>query len=327
MKINSPTRTAASVLALTTMTLATTAVGSSGAEAADSLRVATLVGISSLPIQVGIEQGFFEEHGIDVELTGGNDVAAWQTAVGRQFDLVLTNPFTYTMAAAEGLDNVLVNSMVSATADYPLNTLAAEEPIEDLADLRGATIGVASLTGLSAQTLQYVLAEAGVESSEYDLVAMPFNVHGDNLRAGNVDAVATAQPYLVVLQNDGFWVDPDDLSVQAVSSITDGELDTFTNVSFVAASDWAAEHGSELDAWLAALGDAIEFISEQPDEALAILQEWVGYPDELAAAVVLPAYSLPVEGAQLESAWNILVANGSVEGEYPADNVHVRDGD
>lgn len=311
---------ALSVLSSTLLGLAGCGLENDGSDAG-TVRVATIPGISSLPVQVALEEGFFEDHGLEVQLTGGLDVAAWQSAVGKQFEIVLSNASSYTQSVSKGLENELINNMVDATTDFSLNSLAAREPIGELDELRGATIGVPTLTGLPTQMLTYQLRQAGLESSDYELVAMPYSAQADNLRAGNVDAVLTAKPYEVGLAEAGFWVSPDDICVEVLADVTRGEVDTCSSVMFVADSAWAEEHSADVDAWLAGLTDAIEFIEAHPDEAASILQDWVGYSDELADVVELPNYALPVPESQLEPVWEVLVANHAVSGAYPSDAI------
>lgn len=284
-------------------------------------RVATLTGISSLPVQVAITEGFFEDHGLNVELNSGTDVAAWQTAVGSQFDFVLTNAGSYTSSVSKGVDNTLVNGMVVANDDFTQNMFATKEPIESLEELRGATIGSIQLAGMVTGSAEYLLRDAGLNPDDYQIVTMPYNTHADNLEAGNVDAVLTVKPHEAALRQAGYNVEDTDLCVDAVRIASNNEVDNCSSVLFTANTEWAEQNPEVVERWLAGLDDAIQFIEANPEESKDILQEWTGFPDALIDEVELPPYDLEIPAEQLEPVWEILTDVGTAEGEFPADRI------
>ena len=82
--------------------------------------------------------------------------------------------------------------------------LTNDASIETLAQLKGKTIAVPSLTGIITDALVYLLKRNGVERGEVKLVQTPFPTMGDQLQAGHVDAAIATIPFIPQSQRAAF---------------------------------------------------------------------------------------------------------------------------
>lgn len=297
--------------------------GASGDGGAKDLRVTMVPGVSSLPVKVAMEKGFFSERGLNINLTEGLEVSAWQSAAGQQFDIVFTHSGVYTPSQARGLDNTLLNNTTNASDEYVSITLATKQKLNNLSELRGAKIGAPTLTGLTAESLKYLLAKEGVKPNEYEIVQMPYNSHPDNLKAGNIDAALTANPYYGVLERDGYVLWGKDLAVEAHKVVSGGKVTTASSSNYAAKTEWVNNNKETVNAWLDGVQAGADFIRDNQDESRQILKTWLKLTDELAADAIIPEYTLELDKAQFEASWNVLAANGVLQGAFPADKVKI----
>lgn len=311
------------------LSLAACGSGSSSAEPTKNadgltvLRVTMVPGVSSLPIKVAMDEGYFKENGLQIELTEGLDVSAWQSAAGKQFDIVFTNSAVYAPSIAKGLDNTIINNTTNASDDYVSVTLATKDKINTLSDLKGKKVGAPTLTGLTAESFKYLMAKEGVKANEYEIVQMPYGNQPDNLKAGNIDAALTANPYYGTLERAGMKLWGKDLAVEAHKAATNGQVDTASSSMYAANTAWVAANKETINAWLDSLDKATDLINSDEGEARKVLKEWLKLPDQLAKDAIIPEYTTKVDMGQQEATWTVLKSNGTIQGDFPADRVKV----
>lgn len=138
---------------------------------------------------VARDGGFFERHGLEVELIAPADPndPPKLVAAGKA-DLAVSYQPQLHMQVAAGLPLVRVGTLVAT----PLNSLVVldDGPIETLADLKGRKIGF-SIGGFEETLLRTMLGRAGVALDEVELVNVNFSL-SPALIAGQVDAVIGA---------------------------------------------------------------------------------------------------------------------------------------
>ncbi|WP_422365468.1 ABC transporter substrate-binding protein [Pelagibius sp.] len=138
---------------------------------------------------VARDAGFFERHGLEVELIAPADPndPPKLVAAGKA-DLAVSYQPQLHMQVAAGLPLVRVGTLVAT----PLNSLVVldDGPIETLADLKGRKIGF-SIGGFEETLLRTMLGRAGVALEEVELVNVNFSL-SPALIAGQVDAVIGA---------------------------------------------------------------------------------------------------------------------------------------
>ncbi|KRE39390.1 hypothetical protein ASG73_03445 [Janibacter sp. Soil728] len=296
---------------------------SKNADGTQPLRVTMVPGVSSLPIKVAMEKGYFKDEGLEIDLTEGLEVSAWQSAAGKQFDIVFTNSAVYAPSLAKGLDNTLINNTTNASDDYVSITLATKDKIKSLKDLKGKRIGAPTLTGLTAESLKYLMAEAGVKPTEYEIVQMPYSSHPDNLKSGNIDAALTANPYYGSLERAGMNLWGKDLAVEAHKEVSAGKVTTASSSMYAANTKWVQDNPDLVNAWLDGLQKGVDDVNKDEAGARAVLQKWLKMPDQLAKDAIIPEYTLENTPAQHEATWNVLKANGTIKGDYPEDKIKV----
>ena len=163
---------------------------------------------NTLPLDIGIKQGFFEKQGLDVKkvvLQSGNDImlalannqgqigfAGWVPAmIGRTSGIAITAVATSEVEGTNATDN-WQNVMVKGSSS-----------IQTPADLAGKTIAVNALKGVGEVMIRAALEKSNVDPNSIKLLALPFPAMRAALANGQVDAAWMPEPFLSQVLSDG----------------------------------------------------------------------------------------------------------------------------
>jgi NitT/TauT family transport system substrate-binding protein len=181
-------------------------------EAQDKVKVGVLKLSSSAVLFVGVEKGFFREHGTDPEFVYFQAAAPIATALAAgQIEV-----------GATGLTAALYNIVLGGqklwiVADkgrewpgYPLTALIVQKDLwegglRSIPDLKGRRIGVTQLGSTFHYHLGNVLEKHGLTLADVKIV--PLQAMGaamEALRGKQVDAIALAQPFPARAEAEGF---------------------------------------------------------------------------------------------------------------------------
>ncbi|MCB4768989.1 ABC transporter substrate-binding protein [Ancylobacter sp. Lp-2] len=231
------------------------------AAAADKLTVLLdwYVNPDHAPLIIAKEKGFFEAHGLDVELVAPADPSAPPrlVAAGQAEVAVSYQPNLY-LSVKEGLPLVRFGTLVST----PLTALVAlkDGPVKSLADLKGKTVGF-SVAGFEDALLGTMLADAGLKPSDVTMVNVNFAL-SPALVSGKVDAVIGAYRNFELTQiklegKEGVAFFPEEHGVPV-----------FDELIYVTRKDLVAD--PRLKRFLAAVEDATIYVLNHPDEAWGV---------------------------------------------------------
>ena len=179
------------LLAAAALCLAATLVAPKPSDAADKLTVMLdwFINPDHAPLFVALENGYFADAGLEVELippADPNDPPKL-VAAGKA-DLAVSYQPQLHLQVAEGLPLVRIATLVAT----PLNTLLvlADGPVQSIADLNGRTVGY-SVGGFEDALLGAMLERHGLSVDDVTLVNVNFSL-SPSLISGQVDAVIGA---------------------------------------------------------------------------------------------------------------------------------------
>ena len=167
------------------LTLILLAMAARPARAADRISLA-VPGVppvfSGLVAFVAKEEGFFNKHGVDVEVRPfDSGAAAAQAVVSGNIDLSLSpTPVIVRMVSNAGVDLVGIYGMA-----HPDWLLASTDPVLKCASLKDQAVGVDSVGGARAVALAAFLRPCGLKVDEVKLVSLSSNV-GAAMIAGQI---------------------------------------------------------------------------------------------------------------------------------------------
>jgi NitT/TauT family transport system substrate-binding protein len=228
---------------------------------------------------IGIEQGFFEEEGIEVQtefLQGG--AAAIPTLVSGDIDLAFGAYPSFFSAIQEGLP-----LLIAVEANRPAPGFAGiyalpDSGIESPEDLAGKTVAVNTLNNVVQLAVGAQLGNGGLTLDDVELVEIPFPDQVAALEQGNVDAISVVEPFSSMAENN--------LEAVLVADMFAAPFDSFPLAGFYTSEDFATANPNTLAAFNRAFAEAVDYVNE----------------NEAAVPEALPTY---IETATVESAMEL----------------------
>ncbi|MFP5392376.1 MAG: ABC transporter substrate-binding protein [Gammaproteobacteria bacterium] len=221
--------------------------------------------LSAGAVPVGLGQGAFERHGISLATQSFKiGKQALEAVLGGHADLAIVGDTPFVLATLRGEKLAVVASVFSSRRAMGLVTRKGRG-IRSGADLAGKTIGV--VPGTNSQFFTDALLTAHrVDRAQVDILEFRPEALPDALRTGRVDAVTLWHPELARVQQelgaDAHTIYGDDIFVY--------------RFLLVGTRAWIDAHPDTVRDVVAALGESIDFIHDQPGPASAMIGRWLG---------------------------------------------------
>ena len=240
---------------------------SSAPRATTELRLLTLPIANALPLDLGVQKGFFSQQGITFKKTtlqSGNDVVL---AMGNNNgDIAYAGFVPMMIGSTSGIPlQLLASSEVEGTSvsDNWQNILVkGSSSIHTPQDLRGKTVAVNALKGVGEIMIRAAFEKLGMSSSAARLTAIPFPQMRSALNNGQVDAVWTPEPFLSQILSDG------GRSVMAPGPVL-GRY--FPIGGYAAKPSWVSGNKGLAQRFRTAMNRSLVYAQSHPDEIRALL--------------------------------------------------------
>jgi NitT/TauT family transport system substrate-binding protein len=189
------------VASFSSLVAALAIAGRAAAADAVKVRVGVTNSLSDAPFFIGLEKGYFREHGVDVEFipfdTAGRMIAP--LGVG-QLDVAggAISPAFFN-ALERGVDLKIVANKASMPRGYGYNGILLKKSLWDsgkvksMRDLKGMRVAAVSN---ASNVLEYALEKDGLTMKDVQVVVLGFPEHITALENGSVDAACTVEPFM-----------------------------------------------------------------------------------------------------------------------------------
>jgi NitT/TauT family transport system substrate-binding protein len=236
---------------------------STGSEEVPRVRVALSSWVGFAPLYVAQERGFYEQHGLDVELVPIEDPADRFNALkGKKVEAVATTVDTFAHAIPAGAPAKIV--WFPDTANGGEGILTGHD-VNSVKDLKGQTIAVNK--GSTMEFLvAYVLDQAGLSMDDVKIRNMTSDQAGAAFAAGKVPAAATWEPWLTTAlkkNKDG----------KLLLSTKGGEYAQIMSDAIGFDNEIIDSSPETVTKFLAAMKDANEFIDKNNQETFKIVAD------------------------------------------------------
>lgn len=277
-------------LALSTILGGATA---SSVSAQEKVRIGVNPVSSSLPLYVGVANGYFKEQGLDIEQTqmigAPPNVAA---LIAGQID-VASNLTTIDAANAHlkkpGVAIYIAINSQNRTYQMEQFVVRSGLDVKTIADLKGKKImsapGPANMTMARA-----VLRANGLKDDEYTLDQMDIGQHINALTSGAFDAAYTLEPAGAVLRKNGI---ARTIEAGLVAKYVLGNADANAWIAGTAlSSDFIKSKPEVARKFAAAWAKSIDFIEKDPAEARKSLLKNTLTPPDVVDTVPLVKFTM-----------------------------------
>lgn len=215
------------------------------------------------PLYVAIENGYFEEEGIKIELTNGGGADASMTAVlSKTADIGLMGPETVIYVQNQGKKDSpkVFGQLTQKDGSF----LVSRTPMPDFkwTDLRGCEILAGRKGGVPAMTFEYIINQLGMQDGRdltlnYDV---QFNLMTSAFLGGTADFCTVFEPTASEYQSSGQWYIVASVGEQA------GEV---PYTSFIALESYINNNTDTLEGFLRAIKKAHQFMKENSSTIVA----------------------------------------------------------
>ena len=265
------------------------------------LRIGLMPTMDSVAIATAFELGFFEAHGVAVELIPFSSARDRDDAFlagvidGATVDLIAVGLFN------EGGQPARATSVT--TAHF---SLISQAGFTDLASLQDKTVMISHNTAIDF-VLDQMLAVYGLPN-DYLVREEVGNIPSrfEMVRSNQADAALISEPFATMAAADG------------MSVITDTFQIDFNPFVLAFSTDIIDNRLDELRSFYLAYEEAVEFLNSEPVESyLDLIVDLVGFPSEVVDYLVLPAFLLPVvpDDKMVGIALEWLIAKGLVSAD------------
>ncbi|MGX1933045.1 ABC transporter substrate-binding protein [Microbacterium resistens] len=210
------------------------------------------------PLYEAVEQGYFEDEGIDVEFTYAEGSAILQNVAAGNVQFGFPNGDSVITAKANGVDIDVVHTTYQEGIGAILfnkDTSGISSP----ADLKGKRIAVTDLGSPNYIQLQAILESAGMTTDDVEVSTIGGGAIVQALQSGEVDAIAFSRIRYYALQGAGF----------PVGQILSNEyLPSFGNV-LVTSPSYREQNPAVVKGFVAALDKGLQYVIDNPDESVA----------------------------------------------------------
>jgi len=318
------TRRRAAVAAVAALPLLTSGCGgsdepqaSSGGGETATVTLGVIPIIDVAPVYLGQEQGFFEEQGIELELSAGQGGAAIIPGiVGGSLDVGFTNNLSLVIASATGLPLQVAASGVDSTGDPaldPFTISTADDSITRPADLAGKRVAVNAVNSIGDAVVKASVEADGGDPSSIQFVELAFPNMTAAMTAGDVDAAWIVEPFVTIGAPQGVRV-----LTTPLLDFTDIDVELST---YATSEQFAAENEDVLARFTTAMDQSLEYAQQNTDAVRAILPTYLDMPPELAAKVRLPEWNTDVSRESFEAFADLTESNGLLDGEPDLDTL------
>jgi NitT/TauT family transport system substrate-binding protein len=258
--------------------------GGGGEGGLTAVTIGTQPIVDSAPLYLGVDQGFFEDEGIDltIESASGGAVVV-PSVVSGDYQFGRGNVLSTMIAVDQGLPLTCITNANSTAGnpDFGAVVVPADSPIQSMADLAGRTVSVNTLNNIGDTTIRAVVEGAGGDPQAVEFVEIPFPDAPAALQSGQVDAAWILDPFLTEAVDAG----------ARVLSYNFSDFHPELDISCVFTSQQLMQEDPELvAAFQRAMNRSLEFSQENPEEVRRITGTYTEIDPAVLERIVIPTF-------------------------------------
>jgi NitT/TauT family transport system substrate-binding protein len=257
------------------------------------------------PLYIGVEQGFFRDENIELDLQPQQGGSVTITGVvSGDFQLGFANTGSMLVAATKGLPLRAIAPAASVGTDPEKEDFTAimvrpDSPINSVEDLAGKTIAVNTIQSMVDTFVRASLDATGVDSSSVNFLEIPFPDQVAALEAGQVDVITPQEPYLTGAEDHGLKTVLSGYCVTAIPHFTNGVY--FTSEQFM------QESPDVVEGLQRALTRSVEYANSHTDEVRASIPSFTGVDPQIAERIALPLWEPQINRETTEELADLLI--------------------
>lgn len=286
------------------------------AEGLTEITVGVMPNADVAALYVGIDQGFFEDHGLEITPQVASSGAAIVPSVASgQYDFGFGGVVSTLIATTQGIPLVAVSAadQEATTPEEAFLAMAVKKgsPIAGWSDLKGKTIGVNVVGGINEVQIRGALAAAGMDElyDTFKFLEVPGTDMASALANDRVDAILAAEPFLTQQAANITRI-----AYPAQEAFPGGTVGTFYTTP-----SYKSENPEVVDDFVAAMKESLEFSAENPDVVREVIVDYSEMDPTLASQMNLPGFSTDLNVDSITAQAEIMETHGMVDKDVDVD--------
>jgi NitT/TauT family transport system substrate-binding protein len=303
---------------------ALSACGTSGSASSSSrgtvFKIAYTKNANTAALTLGIQQGFFHAHGIDLEGYAPSSTAGSSLVpllINGQIQASVTDVTAVPSAVSKGIGVQVVASVVadyeSSAGDAFSVIVSRDSGITSFKDLEGKTVGVSGLSSFWALEVEEAVRKDGGDPSQVKLLNVDLPDQVAAMQEGRINAVSTLPPFSGQLAAAGFRV----LGDPAQTALGPQSIGT----TIMASTSYLSAHSNVMQQFLAAWAESVQYANAHPSAVRKVIAQTTGAPAAVVAKLPVPWYVSGVSRTSAEAFMRLMVRYGLLSKPLPVNQV------
>lgn len=241
------------------------------------------------------DQGFYEQHGIDMTLQftpSANSIPAALLADGLQIGTP-TVPILLA-AVSNGLGLKIIGGNIETGGNFHLSAVMvrSDEQVSSAKDLEGKTVAIPGFNSFLHMLFVKWLQTHGTDPTKVHMVEVAIPGMMDALKAKQVDAALPVDPFMARIIGSGTG----HVLSYYIDDFPPGILPTI----YVASSDYVQKHPDVIKGFRAAREEGLAYHQAHPEAATASLAKYMNVTPEIAKTLPMPPFITDVKPEQVK---------------------------
>jgi NitT/TauT family transport system substrate-binding protein len=273
------------------------------------VRVQDTAGVPSAFLEFGVQQGFFRDRQLDVQVTpsqggatvvpavvsgdtdiGGSNLVSVLLAQGKDIPVKIVAPGTFVRGERE--------------QDFSAILVAGDSDIRSPKDLEGKTLAVNTLKNVAELAAKASLAKQGVDVGEIELAEVDFPDMNGALTQGRVDAAFQIEPFVSLGVAEGHRI---------IDRPYVGTKPGLQIGCYFTSEQYLSENGDVVERFQQGVAYTAEAIARDPGAFREFLPEASEIPPPAAQKAILPAWKADNDQASLDLTADLMERYGVTE--------------
>jgi NitT/TauT family transport system substrate-binding protein len=277
-----------------------------------AVRVATVPNFDTAPVYAALQEGYFKAEGLDVTLQTSQQGGAvgLPAMAGGAFEISYTNATSMLLAMESGIDLRIIASASFTGSEPPDPAGILSRKADNLTNgkqLEGKTIGVSARLNFNWLLTRGWVKATGGDPDKVTYRELPLPQHFDALKARQVDAVMTTDPFLTAGLRDP------DLAIVGWPFST---VLPHVQIGFYVTMAQTAEKRPELvDKFVDGLRKGSAWVNANvgTEPYLRLIQSYTKMEPALIASIKLPEATTDVDAASVTKIAALMRENGMLK--------------
>lgn len=295
--------------------------GSAEATGLTPLTIAVTPILPTFSVYVAQQEGFFEQHGLDVQLQEifgspliGQAVQSGEAQIGtRNYDGVVS------AIASGGVDLEVLYPVVVYDQEQPdaFVMMRSDLAEQGLQALEGETFAV-TLGSQQAEAAKQYLADEGVDVDAIEFVEVGYSDMAAAFESGSLGGAHVVEPFITQLEREGL--------AQSMGAHLGYVGERYLINAAFARGDWIEQNPDVVDSFVAAMEQATEHIMSDHAAMLPLASEYTDTPEDVLTEFYPSRYVLDTELTEEEVRSPITFsAEAGFHEQVPLDDVLAED--